>query len=242
MIRKNIYYLKDSDIYGGYIMEELYQKFTDFMQLENKEMSVSLILTWLEKAESSDEIVKIYTNILARSLNEMGCSLKDKNICIWKEHIRSSIVRTILECAYPHIIRIKNKENNSNGKAVAVICPDGEYHEIGARMIADFFTLAGYNSTYVGASTPKEEFLNALDYEKMEIFALSVTNYYNLVAAKRIINAIKNKAGNSITIAVGGQAFSNNPSAFLDIGADVLLHTFEDIKSLNDLLISKEEK
>lgn len=223
-------------------MEELYQKFIEYLQFENKEMAVSLILDYLEKAESSDEIVQIYTNVLARALNEIGCNLKDKNICIWKEHIRSSIVRTILESSYSQIIRLKNKENSSNGKSVAVICPDGEYHEIGARMVADFFTLAGYKTTYVGASTPKEEFINALDYEKIDIYALSITNYFNLVAAKKIINAIKEKVGNSVLIAVGGQAFYNNPSSSQSIGADILLHTFQDIKSLSDSVIIKEEK
>ena len=99
-------------------------------------------------------------------------------------------------------------------------------------MIADFFSLAGFNSIYVGASTPKEEFLNALEYNNIDIFALSITNYFNLVSAKKIIAAIKEKANNNVFVAVGGQAFYNNPSAVSNIGADTLLQTYEDILSL----------
>lgn len=219
-------------------MDILYEKFSTLLNNEDKEACVSLIISQFNNASSPEDIVSIYTKVLAKALNNIGCNLEDKNICIWKEHIRSSIVRTILENAYPFIIKLKNNFNSYNGKTVAVICPDGEYHEIGARMISDFFTLAGFNSIYVGASTPKEEFINALDYNKIDIFALSITNYFNLVSAKKIISAIKEKEKGKVMIAVGGQAFNNNPSAVLSIGADILLHTYEDILSLE---IKKKE-
>lgn len=221
-------------------MDIFYEKFSTLLDKEDKENCVSFIMSLFQNASSPNDIVNVYTKILARALNEIGCSIADRNICIWKEHIRSSIVRTILENAYPFIVKIRNDIKSTNGKTVAVICPDGEYHEIGARMISDFFSLAGFESIYVGASTPKEEFINALNYKKIDIFALSITNYYNLVSTKKTITAIKEKAGNSVLIAVGGQAFNNNPSAVSSIGADILLHTFEDIWNLGNTM--KEDK
>ena len=35
-------------------------------------------------------------------------------------------------------------------------------------------------------------------------------------------------------IIVGGHAFNHNPKAYKDMGADLLLQTFDDIRSLSD--------
>jgi methanogenic corrinoid protein MtbC1 len=183
---------------------------------------------------SAEDYVNIYEQVLARSLNEMTCDARKKKLCIWKEHVRSSIVRTILECAYPYIVKINKETKTKKSKgSVIVICPDGEYHEIGARMVADFFTLAGFNSTFVGGSTPKEEFLYALDEIKPDILALSVTNYYNIISAKRTIQKIRDAIANPPMIVVGGNAFDNNPDVSL-VGADRLLTSFRDVLKLGE--------
>ncbi len=213
-------------------MERLYMAFNDCLDNENKEQAVSLIIQEFEKAASAQDFVDIYTKVLERALNEMKCNLKDKKICIWKEHVRSSIVRTILECAYPHIVRLRDKLHNGKrrGKAV-VVCPDGEYHEIGARMAADFFLLAGFDTIYVGSSTPKEEFIYAINEIRPDILALSVTNYFNIISAKRTITAVCEIAETRPLIVVGGNAFVNNPDIG-EIGADMLANTYSDIEQL----------
>ncbi|NCC88701.1 MAG: cobalamin-binding protein [Clostridia bacterium] len=213
-------------------MERLYEIFSTYLDAEDKEKAVSLIVDEFQKAQSIQDFINIYTEVLERALNEMKCDLKDKKICIWKEHVRSSIVRTILECAYPYMVKLRNKLYNGKRYGIAVIiCPDGEYHEIGARMVADFFTLAGFDSVYVGSSTPKEEFIYAINEIQPKILALSVTNYFNIVSAKRTIEAIRANAQEMPFIVVGGNAFVNNQNT-KEIGADKYLQTYEDIAAL----------
>ncbi len=213
-------------------MKDVYESFLNFLEQEDKEKAVEIVIEELKKAKNDMDIIEIYNGILARSLNEMTCSLADKKICIWKEHIKSSIIKTILECAYPYVIKIKNSLNRDAKCKIAIICPDGEYHEIGARMIADFCLLAGFETVYVGANTPKEEFIYAINYVKPDIFAMSVTSFFNLVSAKKTITAIKEKANYRLKIVVGGSAFDNNPSAYKDIGADMLINDYEGILAL----------
>ncbi|MDD4316041.1 MAG: hypothetical protein PHC84_02645, partial [Clostridia bacterium] len=114
-------------------MDKLYERFRGYLEQENKEDSVKVILEEFGKAQRAEDFVEIYTKVLERALNEITCASKDNKICIWKEHIRSSIVRTILECAYPFIVELRNKlfATRRHGTAV-IICPDGEYHAIGA--------------------------------------------------------------------------------------------------------------
>jgi methanogenic corrinoid protein MtbC1 len=118
---------------------------------------------------------------------------------------------------------------------VIVACPAEEYHEIGARMVADFFTLCGFGGIFVGANTPQEDILDAIKYVKPKYVGISVSSSYNLVAARRTIvkiAEIRKQAGLEFKIIAGGQAFVQNPRACDDAGGDLLIHTFEDIEKL----------
>lgn len=215
------------------MLEQFYREFYDLLRQEEKEKTVKFAINYIEKITSEKQLVEFYNDVLERSLDEMTCDLNDKKLCIWKEHIRSSIIRTILENAYPKIIELKNKFNPNYVGNVCIICPDGEYHEIGARMVSDFFNLAGYKSIYVGSSIPKEDFVDAINKIRPDIVAISITNYYNIVTAKRMIEALRRKVNYPLKIVSGGNAFENNPLAYKDIGADMLLKTYEEIKSLS---------
>jgi MerR family transcriptional regulator, light-induced transcriptional regulator len=141
-------------------MHKYYSEFMKIIESENREALLKLTLSKLQNNEL--DIVCLYTEILAPSLNNMIQGEKDKAF-IWREHVRSSIIRTIIENCYPYVIKEREEKYKiRTNKKIAVVCPSEEYHEIGARMITDFFTLLGYDSIFVGSNTPKEEFLEAL--------------------------------------------------------------------------------
>ena len=96
------------------------------------------------------DIVSLYTEILGPALNSMEQEENDEAF-IWREHVRSSIIRTIIENCYPYVIfeREEKYNNIKVDKKVAVVCPSEELHEIGARMIADFFTLLGLSLIHI---------------------------------------------------------------------------------------------
>lgn len=209
-------------------MQNLYDEFVKYLEREDKEAAFNLVLSRLQDGEI--DILNLYTKVLAPSLNNM--TFADSKLSIWKEHIRSSIIRTIIENCYPYIIRERNEKYKiKTQKRVAVVCPSEEYHEIGARMIADFFTLLGYETIFVGSNTPKEEFLNAVKIIDLDYIAISVTNYYHLVTAQRTIEKIR-EIDSDIKIIVGGHAFNTNKQAWMEIGADINFEGFDDIKKL----------
>jgi methanogenic corrinoid protein MtbC1 len=212
-------------------MHPLYKELLEYFEDENKNGAVKFVMKKLEKGAL--DIVTLYNELLAPSLNNMKCEGPEE-YCIWKEHVRSSIVRSIIEMCYPYVIheREVKYKNTGKGKKVIVICPPEELHEIGPRMIADFFTLVGYDVTFIGANTPKKSFLSAIDILEPVYIALSVTNYYNLSAARAVIDDIKKQEHNKFKIIVGGRAFERNPNIYKEIGADVQLKSFEDIQNL----------
>ena len=106
---------------------------------EDKERFVSIALNAIENNEI--DIPFLYEEVLKMLLYSIDeCTTDD---CIWREHRKTSMVRTVIECMYPYVIKIKN-ETKSLNKKVLLICPEKEYHEIGLRMIDDFLQMNGY--------------------------------------------------------------------------------------------------
>jgi len=210
-------------------MNKFYNEFMEHLEAENREDSLNFVLSKLENDEI--DIITLYTEILAPSLNNMKPAKNDMTF-IWREHIRSSIIRTIIENCYTYVIKERDEKYKFEiDKKVAVVCPSEEYHEIGARMVTDFFTLLGYDSTFLGSNTPKEEFVQALKILNFDYIALSISNHYNLVAARKAIEKIK-ESHSMVKIIVGGNAFKNMEACYKELKADMYIKTFEDIKKL----------
>jgi len=207
------------------------EEFLKLLEADDKEACVNYAASRLASGEL--DIVSLYENVLAPALVDMKCPKEEAHLCVWKEHIRSAIVRTIIEGCYPHLLKERDRNHGGRkGIRVAVVCPTEEYHELGARMVADFMTLLGYDVTFVGANTPLPDFLAAVEHDKPAMVLLSVSNYYNLVAAKKVVQEIRKRVPKGIRIIVGGNAFAKNPDAWKELGADELMRTFEDLKRL----------
>lgn len=214
------------------LMEEHFAVFKTLLEAERKDEAIEYALHLLESKEM--DVVELYTQILTPALNHMVCDLADQSICIWKEHVRTAIVRTIVECCYPFVLEKRKQVNYSPKGTAIVMCPPEEYHDLGARMAADFYTISGYNTIFVGSNTPYQDFYNAIDMIKPDVLAISVSNYYNLLATKRIIEELKNKKHVTFPIVAGGHAFDQKPENCRKVGADRYVQTFEDIVELSE--------
>ncbi|HLR92064.1 MAG TPA: cobalamin-dependent protein [Atopostipes sp.] len=218
-------------------MENLYQKILAALQAEDKEQAVNFSIEALEKNEVS--IVELYQDILTPALASVMEEYKTDEHLVWREHVRSGIIRTIVELSYPYVLK-QRKPLTEESEKVLVICPEFEDHELGAKMVSDFFKLEGFDSTFIGARTPLWTVLQAIDIVKPTYLSISVTNYFNLISVKKMIEAIKSYTEHDVTIAVGGRAFQSNPNAALEVGADLQLLNYEDIKKLSQE-ISEDE-
>lgn len=212
------------------IMNTFFEKFKQLLETENKQKTVEYALELIQNRKV--DVVRLYEEILTPALNQMQCKLEEKHLCIWKEHIQTAIVRTIVECCYPYVLYHRDQLNiGGQGRAV-ILCPPEEYHDLGARMVSDFFVLCGCESIFVGSNTPYTDFYNAVDTINPDIIAISVSNYYNLVVTKKIITDLKNKIKSPVKIITGGNAYLNRKDNLEAVGADFFAQTFEDIQEI----------
>lgn len=215
-------------------MHPFYSEFVSYLDSEDKERCVTSVLSRLSSGQL--DLITLYYGVLTPALKESFCKDERREIYVWEEHVRTSIVRTIIECCYPHLLRERDDRYRAQpGGRVVVGCPTEEYHEIGARMVADFFSLWGFDVVFVGATTPQDDIIEALQYVHPEYLTMSVTIPHNLVAARKVtkrLRELRDSSGAQFRIMVGGQAFYHNRDIAGEMGADLVLDTFEDIKHL----------
>nr|MDO8117725.1 cobalamin-dependent protein [Candidatus Sigynarchaeota archaeon] len=202
----------------------------DFISALEREDKIFCVEWATNKLQSGVlDVISLYSSVLTPALNSHASCENDDFPCIWKEHVRTGIVRTIIEAAFTFVLKERNKLGwNNNDKTVLVLCPPKETHEIGARMVADFFTMFGYNTLFVGSDTPVKSFLSAIEINHPRYVAISTTNPYNVFHLQKTIEQIR-AAGKSsdLKIVVGGSAFKNKPDLYKTIGADMYLGILE---------------
>ncbi len=217
-------------VYKDKVVTEVKTQFNKYIQAEDKESCVSLVISALDEGQT--DILTLYEVVLKPALTEISGNEKIQQIQIWREHTRSAIVRTIIECCYPYVIKERDGSlYQKKNCTVVIICPAEEYHDIGARMVTDYFTLCGFKTVFVGGNTPGEDFLMAVDIIRPAYVGISVSNYYHAVAAEKTINLIKERSPDT-AILVGGYAFSRDPVLYRRVGADIFLRSFSDIEKL----------
>jgi len=211
-------------------LEEVYEKFSGYLEKEDKQKCVEYILDILKVGEIS--IADLYEKILAPSLDNMPPS--EEEFFIWREHVRSSIIRTVIECCYPYVLKLIRESGQRMDKGkVLLVCPPEEYHELGIRVGSDFFNICGYSTILVGANTPLEVLLRGLELEKPKYIAISVSNYYNLFAAKKIADEVS-AVNKSVIILACGNAFLKDRSLSGKIGAKGVVNSIGDIRALEE--------
>ena len=202
----------------------------DFVQILEREDRFEGLRYILDlKAKKGLSVLEIYEDYLAVSLNSMQPT-GDEDIDIWKEHVRTSIIKTILENLYPFVIEERDAAGVNKGLTVAVICPPEEYHDIGARMVADMLTIYGYDTIYVGGNTPLRVFEAGLASQPIDCVAISISHPYHLFSTRRIIASLREDF-KDIKIIVGGSAIGklDDPAA---LDADRILYSLSDLADL----------
>ncbi len=210
-------------------MNKYYDEFIKIFDANDKDECLFYCIEGIDKGKFT--IPELYEEILKPALYNIDtCPASDPG-CIWKEHLKTSIVRTIVEGIYPYVIKLGREQERLN-KKIILVNPEKEYHEIGLRMISDFFQISGYDVIYVGTNTPRMQICEAIRSEKPDCIAISVTDYYLIFEAKKIIQQIKENCKKDIKVILGGQAFKKNRHLVEEIGADMYLETYNDVVEL----------
>ncbi len=178
--------------------------------------------------EEKTDIIEIYTGLFQKTLYQVGKMWDLNKLSVGDEHLGTEITEELLYYCSSRITPVRQL----NKKAL-VTCVNKEYHKLGARMAADVFVLNGWETYFLGASTPNKEILKYIDLKKPEIVGLSFSFYINVMKLFDVVREIKNNFPGQ-RIILGGRAELNGQAEILNKYEDV--HYFNTIEALNSYL------
>jgi len=162
-------------------------------------------------------------------LHAIGAGWESGDVSIDQEHLASGVAANLigrLGARFSHAGRKKG--------VILVAMPPGERHGLGAAMLADILTGAGYDVLNLGPDTPPASLVAAMrEAGPLAAVVVSVVDVDRLPAAARLLAAARRERP-SVARLVGGHAVADEPAA-LDLGADGWVG---DPRALGDLIES----
>lgn len=113
---------------------------------------------------------EIFDNVLRPGMMEIGERWHRGEIGINQEHRASYEILDALTRLQSEIFL-----KPANGNSVAFACMGEELHEIGLRVAASMFEAEGWTTQYIGARTPPDAVIGALEELRPSVLALSFT-------------------------------------------------------------------
>jgi methylmalonyl-CoA mutase cobalamin-binding domain/chain len=160
-------------------------------------------------------IEEIFLKIFQPVQYEIGRLWQINKISVAQEHYGTACTQAIISGLYSRILSSEKKD-----KTLIATCINDELHELGIRMIADFFEMDGWDTYYLGANTPIKGIIDYLVQKDADLLAVSATLTKHLSSVEMLIKKIRKSKAPNIKILVGGYPFNILPNLWKKIGAD----------------------
>lgn len=196
-------------------MSSLAREYLDLLLAGKREEAGNLVHRAVEAGKGVREI---YKTVFERTLKEIGLMWMQNRVDVAMEHYFSASTQLIMSQLYPYITGASRKKRDAVCLTIAVC---GEYHDIGARMVADFMEMDGWKTFFLGNNLCSEDIVRAALDQKPDLLALSATMFFNVESIARAIRALRAVDGlRNLVILVGGRPFNQDPELWRKVGAD----------------------
>lgn len=204
------------------ISDAIYYHYLNALLEGNKAECTKIIS---ELIDNDVDIKEIYTKLFQKSMYRIGYLWENDRASVAKEHQATKITESLLSLTYEKII-----ETEKIGKKVVITCIDKEFHEIGARIVSDFFELNGWTSIYLGSNTPQNDIIKMIEEEQPDIVGISNTFYINVARLIKLSEKIRENFPQQ-EIIVGGQALNEEVAGTLnDMGNIIYIPTLDELE------------
>jgi methanogenic corrinoid protein MtbC1 len=212
----------------------LAEKYLAALLATERDKACQLIVDSFKKGVS---IKDIYLQVLQPVQYELGRLWHIREISVAHEHFASSVTQLVMAQLYPYICT-EGKEKEK-GTMVAV-CVSGELHEIGIRMVADFFEMEGWSTHFLGANMPVNDIVETLLTHKADLLAVSASMSSNVEKARKLIATVRSSQARSTKVMVGGYVFNRVQDLWKQIGADYFAENAESALRLSRHILKEK--
>ena len=188
----------------------------------------------IQAVDSGTSLKDIYMHVFQKSQYEIGRLWQMNEASVAQEHYCTAATQLIMSQLYPYLFPTQKK-----GQKMIATSIGGELHEIGMRMVADFFEMDGWDTYYVGANTPNESIIQTLEENKAQLLGVSATLTPHIREVENLIREIRSTdVGKKVKILVGGYPFNIASNLWQEVGADGYGRDANEALSIGNALIS----
>ena len=182
----------------------------------------------LDSVNDGIKVRDIYNHVFQSSLYEIGRLWQTNQITIAQEHFFTAATQMIMSQLYPYIFA-----NKKNGLRMIAASVDSNMHDIGIRMVADFFEMEGWDTYYLGGNAPIQAIIQALQETNPDLLALSVTISKQIPTVEEVIQTIrKDDQYHRTKVIVGGPPFNLSEGLWKKVGSDGFARSADEAVSL----------
>lgn len=155
------------------------------------------------------DLPEFYVDRMQPVMYRVGNLWAEGKVSVAQEHMATAIMSRVVAATYQRF----QVFDPSKGKAI-VACATDEFHELGARIVADILELDGWDVTFLGADVPDRGFHESILAARPHIVALSAAVPSHLLRMKRMADGIREENSLGATrVMAGGLALSIAPWA-----------------------------
>lgn len=207
----------DSHWLQGNPLADLAQDYLDALLRAERRQASQLVL---EAVEQGVGVKDIYLHVFQPSQREIGRLWQVNRVTVAQEHYCTAATQLVMSQLYSHIFGVERVH-----RRMVATCVGGELHELGVRMVSDFFEMEGWDTYYLGANTPTKSVLKTIESREADILGISATITFHISAVMELVEAVRqSEAGRSVKILVGGRPFNVAPDMWRTVGADAFAH------------------
>ena len=163
------------------------------------------------------ERADVYLEVLAPTQIRLGELWHEGTINVAQEHLATSITIDVMDS-----LRQGMNTQTGLGMRAAVTPVEGDPHWLGARVIADFLAMDGWEVDFLWTGTPAKDLAEYVRQRNVDLVALSVTQTEFLPNARAAAAAIRERNGPAAKILLGGRAFDGTDKDVRSLGCDAI--------------------
>jgi len=162
------------------------------------------------------DIRDLYLDVFQPAMHEVGRLWETNQMTVAQEHLATAITQSVMAHLYGYVFA-----HTAVGRTLIATCIGGELHELGIRMVSDFFEMEGWEVYYLGANMPPDDVIRMATDRDADLLAISVTLNSHVPYARELIQAVRAAPiGAKLKIMVGGQPINRAPDLCKTMGAD----------------------
>ncbi len=168
----------------------------------------------VDAVDNGLQIEEAYRDVLEVAQRLVGEMWHAQELSVAQEHFVTATTEAVMT-----LLAHRAEPPAPAERTVVVAVVPGNAHQLGARALAHWFEMDGWNAIYLGSELPATEAAAALEVFEADLFALSIALSVQIPAARSAVRAAR-EARPECRILLGGRVIASVSDLWRKLGAD----------------------